>query len=221
MFGFLKRFFQSMMGKAPSSFEESGERLAEQTGPERAGGESLLPEAMPPVMRVSAIPVEVAPPAPAPVLPDPVAAAAPATITDAFLRGSVFDEDEEEEVLPGDKPNLGMVRSIGNPNAYMIGLVGEEDHREAVNDLTEGMAITLELEPGHTQDPSAIAAVDRYGRVIGYVSPDSWLREAVYGGGSGFSAWVLAVEQGDRGYREVVLEVEPSDQPLRERPYLG
>lgn len=205
MFSFLKRFFGNMVRKVQNLPMD----------PDQATLQETPPSAVSP-------PVE---PARAPVIaaeaPPPVFAPAPATISEDFLRGSIFDDDDEEEVLPGDKPNLGMVPSIGNPNAYMIGLVGEDQHREAVNSLTEGMPITLQLEPDNPHDPSAIAAVERYGRVIGYISHDCWVREAVYGGGSGFSAWVLAVEMGDRGYREVVLEVEPSERPLRERSYQG
>ena len=55
--------------------------------------------------------------------------------------------------------------------------------------------------------------------MIGYIAHDSWLREAIYGSGVGFSARVLATEMGSQGYREVVLEVEPSEEPLRERRY--
>jgi hypothetical protein len=202
MFSFLKRFFGKMVRKAQAPAMDPIKTIPAESLPvDRIAAQTALLEE----------PVFVAPAIPA----------APALISEEFLRGSIFDDDEEEEELPGDKANLGMVPSIGNPNAYMIGLVGEEHHREAVNSLTEGMPITLQLEPGNPDDPSAIAAVERYGRVIGYISHDSWLREAVYGGGSGFSAWVLAVEMGDRGYREVVLEVEPSERPLRERAYQG
>lgn len=221
MFSFLKRFFGNMVRKVQNLPVEPDQAALQETPPAAASVVARPAEpARAPVIDVETPPAAVFVPAPA-FTPEPAAAFAPATITDEFLRGSVFDDDEEEEILPGDKPNLGMVPSIGNPNAYMIGLVGEDQHREAVNSLTEGMPITLQLEPDNPHDPSAIAAVDRYGRVIGYIGHDCWLREAVYGGGSGFSAWVLAVEMGDRGYREVVLEVEPSERPLRERSYQG
>lgn len=213
MFSFLKRFFGNMVRMAQGQPMEPGKTIAPETPAYDAPAAETAPVEAP---RAPVAAFEMTPPAPV-YAPTP----APATISEEFLRGSVFDDDEEEEVLPGDKPNLGMVPSIGNPNAYMIGLVGEDQHREAVNSLTEGMPITLQLEPGNPHDPSAIAAVDRYGRVIGYIGHDCWLREAVYGGGSGFSAWVLAVEMGDRGFREVVLEVEPSERPLRERAYQG
>lgn len=209
MFSFLKRFFGNMVRMAQGQPMEPGKTIAHEY--DEPAAQTAPVEARAPVAAF-----DMAPPAPA-YAPAP----APATISEEFLRGSVFDDDDEEEVLPGDKPNLGMVPSIGNPNAYMIGLVGEDQHREAVNSLTEGMPITLQLEPDNPHDPSAIAAVDRYGRVIGYIGHDCWLREAVYGGGSGFSAWVLAVEMGDRGFREVVLEVEPSERALRERSYQG
>jgi hypothetical protein len=118
-----------------------------------------------------------------------------------------------------DDGDFGMVPSVGNPNAYMVGLVGEQDHALAVADLIPGSPIWLQLEADNPHDPSAIAAVDGHGRVIGYIAHDSWLREAVYGSGVGFTARVLAAETGARGFREVVLEVEPSEQELSERRY--
>lgn len=145
-------------------------------------------------------PVVEAPPAPAP-------APAPAPTL-------AFADDEDEG-------GFAMVQSLGNPDAYMIGLVGEEDHAEAVADLRAGMPIWLQLEPGNPHDSSAIAAVDSQARVIGYIAPDSWLREAIYGGGAAFAARVLATDLGERGFREVVLEVEPSEIPLGERRYQG
>jgi hypothetical protein len=122
--------------------------------------------------------------------------------------------------FPAEEPSgYEMIHSVGNPDAYMVGLVGEQDHALAVRDLQPGTPVTLELEPGNPHDPSAIAAVDGHGRVIGYIAQESWLREAVYGAGAGFTARVLAVETGSRGFREVVLEVEPGEHELRERRY--
>jgi hypothetical protein len=83
----------------------------------------------------------------------------------------------------------------------MIGLVGERDHAVATAALNVGAAIRLQLEPDNPQDRSAIAAVDRQGRVIGYIPHDSWLREAIYGGGASFTARVLAAETGTLGFR--------------------
>ncbi|MDE1916518.1 MAG: hypothetical protein KGJ57_02055 [Sphingomonadales bacterium] len=122
-------------------------------------------------------------------------------------------------LLEEEPATLGMVPIPGAPGAYMIGLTGEDRHARAVEMLEPGAPIWLQLEPDNPDDSSAIAAVDRYGRVIGYVAPDSWLREAVYGGGASFAAQVLAAETGSRGYREVVLMVEPSEEALTERRY--
>ena len=218
MFSFLKRLFGKMVGKGQAPAIEPAETVTTETLPRQ---DMPAPRAPAPISPLAGEQAETYWAPPISVAPPPPPAPAEPMISEDFLRGSVFDDEDGEEVLPGDKANLGMVPSIGNPHAYMIGLVGEEFHREAVHDLQEGTPITLELEPGNPPAPSAIAAVDPYGRVIGYVSPDSWLREAVYGGGAGFSAMVLAVEMGDRGYCEVVLEVEPSEEPLRERRYEG
>jgi len=204
MFSFLKRLF----GIKP------------EVAPKRR---VVLPETTPaPVAPIADAPISVAP---VPVAPAPTeyAARAPevATISQEALNVVFWDDDVEPVDLPGDRADLGMVPSIGNPNAYMVGLVGEQHHAAAVSALVEGMEVYLQLEPGNPDDPSAIAAVDAHDRVIGYISQDSWLRQAVYGGGSGFNARVLATEVGDRGYREVVLEVEPSEEALGERAYQG
>lgn len=122
-------------------------------------------------------------------------------------------------VLSWDEPAPDMVESPHTSGAYMVGLVGEQLYPVPVAALKPGAPISLELEPDNPDDSSAIAAVDGKGRVVGYIAPDSWLREAVYGGGAGFSARVLAVELGSRGFREVVLDVEASEEPLRERHY--
>lgn len=224
MFSFLKRFFGKVVQWAQAPAIDAPETTQDDVQSEGSRIDTLRRASV----LAESQPVEFAQfqPEPAviePYIPGPGAhtEAPQPTISEDFLRGSVFDDDDEEEELPGDKANLGMVPSIGNPYAYMIGLVGEQYHAEAVHDLREGTVVTLELEPGNPEDPAAIAAVDPYGRVIGYVSRDSWLREAVYGGGSGFSAKVLAVEEGSRGFAEVVLEVEPSEQPLLERAYEG
>lgn len=183
----------------------------------------------PPVVEPEVTPVQTAPvdsapadAAPAAFAPDVAVYTQPevTSFSQQAFNAAFWDDDVEEE-LPGDRADLGMVPSIANPNAYMIGLVGEQYHAEAVDALVEGMQVFLELEPGNPDDPSAIAAVDAYGRVIGYVAQDSWLRQAVYGGGSGFAARVLATEVGHRGYREVVLEVEPCEETLGERVYQG
>jgi hypothetical protein len=190
MFGFLKRLF----GRA-------FKRVREQP--------------VSPIEPVVIAPVFVEPVAPAPVAtPEPVFAAPPPFVpapAPAPAPTLMFDDEPEGE--------FGMVQSVGSPDAYMIGLVGEQDHVQAVSELAPGMPIFLQLEPDNPHDNSAIAAVDSYNRVIGYIAPDSWLREAIYGGGAGFSARVLATEMGSRGFREVVLEVEPAEEELRERRY--
>jgi hypothetical protein len=203
MFGFLKRLFR---GSAPRSAQQ-------------AAAPTPAPLAVEPVFEPAAAPEPVAPladtaplsfessfaPAHAPAYAPPHAPAQGGT-----LDMSALDED----AVPA-----GMVPVPGVPDAYMIGLVGEEDHAEAVEMLEPGMTIWLQLEPDNPHDSSAIAAVDPYGRVIGYIAQDSWLREAVYGGGASFVAQVLAAETGTRGYREVVLMVEPSELALSERRY--
>lgn len=191
MFGFLKRLFGGLARR-------------DQTQDVSAFEPIIAPPAVQPLIPEPAAPEPVfftqPEPEPAPFV-QPVAP--PATL--AF-------EDEDD----GD---FGMVPSVGNPNAYMVGLVGEQDHALAVADLVPGSPIWLQLEADNPHDPSAIAAVDGHGRVIGYIAHDSWLREAVYGSGVGFTARVLAAETGARGFREVVLEVEPSEQELSERGY--
>lgn len=195
MFGFLKRLF-------------GGFARRDQKQDVSAFEPTVAPPAIQPVIPepVAPQPVFFTPPEPEPVpAPAPFVQPAPQEATLAFA-----DEDD------GD---FGMVPSVGNPNAYMIGLVGEQDHALAVADLIPGSPIWLQLEPDNPHDPSAIAAVDGHGRVIGYIAHDSWLREAVYGSGVGFTARVLAAETGARGFREVVLEVEPAEEELRERRY--
>ena len=152
----------------------------------------------------------------APVAPEPVFAPPPVAPAPAPVYAPTLTMPPEEAPSGYD-----MIHSLGNPDAYMVGLVGEEHHAAAVADLRPGIAIALQLEPGNPHDSSAIAAVDGRGRVIGYIARESWLREAVYGAGAGFVARVLAVEAGSRGFREVVLEVEPDERPLRERRYRG
>jgi hypothetical protein len=147
-----------------------------------------------------------------------------------IIEGAVFDPVRITEMpatvtappptIPSwDEPHAGMVDSPQTPGAYMVGLVGEQHYQAAVAALKPGAAICLELEPDNPQDSSAIAAVDGRGRVVGYIAPESWLREAVYGDGATFSAQVLAVELGSRGFREVVLEIAASEEQLRERHY--
>jgi hypothetical protein len=225
MFGFLKRLFGIRDKNAETPVFEAPETIAPAAPaavtPEPViiepvivtpiEAQPVIPQPMPPEPVVIAPPAaeEPAPeaPAPEPYLPTPVPAPAPAMLLD------------DEPLLPGDTESFGMVQSVGNPNAYMIGLIGEQDHAAAVHGLRPGVPVTLELEADNPHDHAAIAAVDLHGRVIGYVAHDSWLREAIYGSGVGFSARVLAAEVGSRGFREVVLEVEPSEEPLRERRY--
>ncbi|HWU01834.1 MAG TPA: HIRAN domain-containing protein [Novosphingobium sp.] len=209
MFAFLKRLF---FGAPKETATNAATAPLTRPQPEPA---QQAPAAAAPAEPAIITPTAFAPP---PFAPQPFAEAAPAPL---LLPDDDFDEDGEgfAAPLPGDTENFGMVPSPFNPNAYMIGLVGEQNHAAAVAELREGMAVTLELEAGNPHDHSAIAVVDGQGRVIGYVAADSWLRDAIYGAGAGFSASVLAVEMGSRGFREVVLEVEQSDQPLRERMY--
>jgi hypothetical protein len=235
MFGFLKRLFAGWAKsdptpqvpeptpQAPEALQPHDEPLAfEQPAfeqpvivqPEPVQPEPIAPA---PVFTPAPPPPEAAMPeaeVPAPPVftPAPVAAPAPEP-QPAMLLGA------DEPLLPGDSESFGMVQSIGNPNAFMIGLTGEQDHQWAINALREGIPVTLELEADNPHDNAAIAAVDLHGRVIGYIGHDSWLREAIYGSGVGFTARVLATEMGSQGYREVVLEVEPSEEPLRERRY--
>lgn len=192
MFGFLKRLFGGIAWRG-----------------QKQDVSSFEPIVPPPAVQ----PVIPEPIAPEPVFftqpePEPAPFAQPAPPPPATL--AFADEDD------GD---FGMVPSVGNPNAYMVGLVGEQDHALAVADLMPGSPIWLQLEADNPHDPSAIAAVDGHDRVIGYIAHDSWLREAVYGSGVGFTARVLAAETGARGFREVVLEVEPAEEELRERRY--
>ena len=170
-----------------------------------------------------AMPVAPEPVAPEPVAPVPAVAPVAAPMAMPAPLAPAHAYDAPRLVMPPEELPSGyeMIHSLGNPDAYMVGLVGEEHHAAAVGDLQPGMAIALQLEPGNPHDSSAIAAVDGRGRVIGYIAQESWLREAVYGAGAGFVARVLAVEAGSRGFREVVLEVEPSELPLRERRYRG
>lgn len=227
MFGFLKRLLgirdknaETPVFKAPETIAPAAVTpepvIIEPVIVTPIEAQPVIPQPMPPEPVVMAPPAPepepAAPeaPAPEPYLPTPVAPPpppAPAMLLD------------DEPLLPGDTESFGMVQSVGNPNAYMIGLIGEQDHAAAVHGLRPGVPVTLELEAGNPHDNAAIAAVDLHGRVIGYVAHDSWLREAIYGSGVGFSARVLAAEVGSRGFREVVLEVEPSEEPLRERRY--
>lgn len=234
MFGFLKRLFAGW-GKndpapqvpeptpqapealqphyPPLDFEQPVIVLPEPVQPEQAPPAPVFtpapppPEAELPAVEVAPPPVFTPPPAPVPE-PQPEPAPQPTMLLGA-----------DEPLLPGDSESFGMVQSIGNPNAFMIGLTGEQDHQWAISSLREGIPVTLELEADNPHDNAAIAAVDLHGRVIGYIAHDSWLREAIYGSGVGFTARVLATEMGAQGYREVVLEVEPSEEPLRERRY--
>lgn len=203
MFGFLKRLLGGLAKIA-------NKRRAVPVDPVVSAPVAVAPVVAAPVVAAPPEPVVapvVTPVIPLQVMPEPVAyqAFAPA--------------EPEPTLLSWDVEDFDMVQSVSSPDAYMIGLIGEEDHAAAVADLVPGMAISLQLEPSNPHDSSAIAAVDGHDRVIGYIAPDSWLREAVYGGGAGFSARVLATEMGSRGFREVVLEVEPAEEELRERRY--
>lgn len=232
MFGFLKRLFAGWAKSEPTP------QVPEPAAPYPAPfSPSREPLAFEPVDFEQPVIVQPEPVEPAPVQPEPAPPApiftptpppeaevpAPSLFTPApaphpepeptMLLGA------DEPLLPGDSESFGMVQSIGNPNAFMVGLIGEQDHQWAISSLRDGIPVTLELEADNPHDHAAIAAVDLHGRVIGYIAHDSWLREAIYGSGVGFSARVLATEMGSQGYREVVLEVEPSEEPLRERRY--
>jgi len=232
MFGFLKRLFAGWAKSEPTP------QVPEPAAPYPAPfSPSREPLAFEPVDFEQPVIVQPEPVEPAPVQPEPAPPApifTPAPPPEAEVPApSLFTpapaphpEPEptmllgaDEPLLPGDSESFGMVQSIGNPNAFMVGLIGERDHQWAISSLRDGIPVTLELEADNPHDHAAIAAVDLHGRVIGYIAHDSWLREAIYGSGVGFSARVLATEMGSQGYREVVLEVEPSEEPLRERRY--
>lgn len=213
MFDVLKRLWRRL-SKAPALPVASvglDEPLA--PTPSTPAAPLAMPEAIPkaapnpaPVMFPEPVAMPLAPAAPPAFAPPPPV---PLPTTPA-LDMSLLDE----EPAP-----VGMVPVPGAPGAYMIGLTGEDRYARAVSMLRPGSPIWLQLEPDNPEDSSAIAAVDQFNRVIGYVAPDSWLRDAVYGGGASFAAQVLAAETGSRGYREVVLMVEPSEEALTERRY--
>ncbi|WP_068090427.1 hypothetical protein [Novosphingobium rosa] len=231
MFGFLKRLFSGWGKSAETPEEYTPEPFA--PSPVAPEPVAVKPVAVEPVTiePVIVTPVEAQPVIPAPMAPEPVVIAQPSpnpaapepAAPEPYLPEPVAPPPTmllgDEPLLPGDTESFGMVQSVGNPDAYMIGLIGEQDHAAAVQGLRPGLPVSLELEADNPHDNAAIAAVDLHGRVIGYVGHDSWLREAIYGSGVGFKARVLAVEMGSRGFREVVLEVEPSEEPLRERRY--
>ncbi|WP_206239199.1 hypothetical protein [Novosphingobium terrae] len=241
MFGFLKRLFSGWGKSAETPYVSAPEPFTPATvapEPMAPATVAIEPVAIEPVAiePVIVTPVEAQPVIPAPMAPEPVVMAPPAPEQPApepvaepepYLPEPVAPLHAaeptmllgDEPLLPGDSETFGMVQSVGNPDAYMIGLIGEQDHASAVQGLRPGLPVSLELEAGNPHDNAAIAAVDLHGRVIGYIAHDSWLREAIYGSGVGFKARVLAVEMGSRGFREVVLEVEPSEEPLRERLY--
>ncbi|MDE1917858.1 MAG: hypothetical protein KGJ57_08255 [Sphingomonadales bacterium] len=119
----------------------------------------------------------------------PGAAFDPALIEDQLVAAPPLAAREAPPAdLPWMKSHADMVESPQRPGAYMVGLVGEEHCPTAVAALKPDALIFLELEPDNPNDSSAIAAVDARGRIIGYIAPDSWLREAIYGGGASFCA---------------------------------
>lgn len=100
--------------------------------------------------------------------------------------------------------NIGW--SQPGPPAYTVPLVGEQHYQKAVTACRAGDPVQLLHEPDNPYDSEAIVAVSSAGETLGYVPRDNWLRAAV-SEGKGAMAKVGAVDVGQRGFTEILLDV--------------
>lgn len=98
---------------------------------------------------------------------------------------------------------------------YMAGLVGEQHHRAAVERCRAGDVVTLVHEQGNPHDSNALAVLSAHAERIGYIARDHWLRRAVIEDGQGCTAVIVSADPGNRGFREVVIQVRLGGPPVK------
>lgn len=104
-------------------------------------------------------------------------------------------------------PEIAYIPPPPREYIYKAGLVGEQHHRAAIDRCVTGQTVTLVHETGNPHDSQALAAVSAQGERIGYIARDHWLRRAIFEDGQGCTAVILSRDVGQRGFRQIVLEV--------------
>lgn len=99
--------------------------------------------------------------------------------------------------------------------SYPVGLVGEAEYQGAITTARAGDVVHVVHERGNPHDPDALAVLTRDGYKIGYISRDSWLREALAEQGKGADAVIQSIGGPSGGCLGVVLTVSLTEGPLR------
>lgn len=96
---------------------------------------------------------------------------------------------------------------------YPVGLVGESFCQPAIRKCRVGEPVVLWHQTDNPHDDLAIAVSRINGDRIGYISRDSWLRDAIHRDQQGASAFVLGLNSGRHGIG-VVLQVSLGGPPI-------
>lgn len=104
-------------------------------------------------------------------------------------------------------------------SSYPVGLVGEAHHQNIIATCRAGDRVHVVHERGNPHDADALAVLTADGYKIGYISRDSWLREALHGEGKGCDAVIQAVGGPSGGCMGVVLDVSLTEGSLRSTDY--
>lgn len=101
---------------------------------------------------------------------------------------------------------------------YAVALVGEEYWQPAISQCAIGERITLFRETDNPHDNGAIVAVDPRGNPVGHIARKNFVYRVVNDQEKGCTAEIFRLVD-ERGFREIVLDVEVSDEELATRAY--
>ena len=102
---------------------------------------------------------------------------------------------------------------------YPVGLVGESNYQRAISETYVASKVLICHEIGNPHDELALRVENVDGKVIGYISRNSWLRDAIFGSGRGCAATIREVTKGANGTLGVVINVTLTDDDIPERTY--
>lgn len=99
---------------------------------------------------------------------------------------------------------------------YKLGIVGESNYQPAIKAARRGELVTIVRERGNPHDKHALVVRCARNKTIGYVSRDSWLRDAILKEGKGCTASIASIERNGAPYLGVVLDVTLNGERMAE-----
>lgn len=114
--------------------------------------------------------------------------------------------------------NRARREEIDNAKKYKVGIVGESNYQDAIEQTEPGEPVDFFREPDNPHDEHAVVVTNMHGQKIGYLARDSWVRRAIVQDGKPCCALIKSIKKSGGNYG-VVLDLSLAGDAIGTRPY--